>query len=232
MTELAIALLREVAEAGGAVRLEGDRLRLSAPAPLPEELRARLRRHKAEIVALLADEATDEVVDPVAAPTGQGPAAAVADGVAAILAADGATGVPPHYWPRVQRDTARLADGGWLDRALALGWTPADLFGCDVRAPWHRLDRAGLVLLLGGHEITGLDAGAATLRTATGSVQRYRRRPPASPPVSLLWQLLVPARATGPPSRGPTPSPNEERMAATFLAGPRRHPDHDHPLGE
>ena len=52
MTALAIDVLREVLEAGGAVRLEGDMLRVSAPEPLPDELRARLRQHKTEIVAL------------------------------------------------------------------------------------------------------------------------------------------------------------------------------------
>ena len=54
MTALAIDVLQEVSEAGGTVRLEGDMLRLSAPEPLPDELRARLRQHKAEIVALLS----------------------------------------------------------------------------------------------------------------------------------------------------------------------------------
>ena len=54
MTALAIDVLREVSEAGGTVRLEGDMLRLSAPEPLPDQLRARLRQHKAEIVALLS----------------------------------------------------------------------------------------------------------------------------------------------------------------------------------
>jgi hypothetical protein len=53
MTALASELLREVTETGGTVRLEGGALRLSAPEPLPNELRARLRQHKAEIVALL-----------------------------------------------------------------------------------------------------------------------------------------------------------------------------------
>jgi hypothetical protein len=128
----------------------------------------------------------------------------------------------------VQLDAARLVEGGWLKRALALGWTAADLFGCDRRVPWHRLDRTGLVLLIGRHEIVELSADDATLRGSTGSVLRYRRRPPASPPVALLWELLIPAPATGPPIRGPTPPPSEERMAATYLAGPRRHPDHDH----
>ena len=54
MTALALDLLRQVSEAGGTIRLEGDMLRLSASEPLPDHLRARLRQHKAEIVALLS----------------------------------------------------------------------------------------------------------------------------------------------------------------------------------
>jgi TubC N-terminal docking domain len=230
MTGVALDLLRQVTKTGGTVRLVGDMLRLSAPEPLPDELRARLQQHKAEIVALLsaADPANEVVLEGQPGQDLAGLPREIADGVHAILSADGARGIPPQRWPRVQRDAARLVKGGWLERALALGWPAADLFGCDRRAPWHRLDRAGLVLLTGGHQIVELSADGAALRTSTGSVLRYRRRPPASPPVALLWELLVSAPATGPPIRGPTAHPSEERMAATYLAGPRRHPDQDH----
>jgi hypothetical protein len=229
MTGAAIDLLRQVAEAGGTVQLAGDALRLLASEPLPGDLRARLRQHKAEIVALLS------AAEPASHVSPQGPAIynvaglprEIADGIHAILSADRVRGIPPQRWPRVQRDAARLIEGGWLERALALGWTAAELFGCDRRAPWHRLDRAGLVLLVGGHQIVELTGDNAALRTSTGSVLRYRRRPPATPPVALLWELLISTQATGPPTFRPT-HPSEERMAATYLAGPRRHPDHDH----
>jgi TubC N-terminal docking domain len=186
LSALAIDLLREVSDAGGTVRLEGDVLRLSAPEPLPDELRARVRQHRAEIVALLSAAEPANDAAPVVQSVG-GPPREIADGVHAILTADGAQRIPPQRWPRVQRDVVRLVEGGWLERALALGWTAADLFSCDRRAPWHRLDRAGLVLLVGGHEIVELTGDNAALRTSTGSVLRYRRRPPARPPVALLW---------------------------------------------
>jgi hypothetical protein len=227
MTGLAIDVLRKVSEAGGTVRLEGDMLRLSAPEPLPDELRARLHQHKAEIVALLSAAEPANDAAPVAPSVGSLPRE-IADGVHAILSADGAQGIPPQRWPRVQRDVMRLHEGSWAQQALNLGWTVVDLFGCDRRAPWHRLDRGGLVLLIGGHEIAELTGDNAALRTSTGSVLRFRRRPPATPPVALLWELLISTQATGPPIRGPTTPPSEERMAATYLAGPRRHPDQDH----
>jgi hypothetical protein len=230
MTAASLDLLREVAAAGGFVRVDGDMLRLSAPEPLPDELRAHLRQHKAEIVALLAavDPANDVALRGQPDQTIAGLPQEIAHGADAILSADGARGIPPQRWPRVQRDAARFVEGGWLERALALGWTVADLFGCDRRAPWHRLDRAGFVLLIGGHQIVELTADNAAIETSTGSVLRFRRRPPPRPPVALLWELLISAQAIGPPIRGPTIPPSEERMAATCLAGPRRHPDHDH----
>jgi hypothetical protein len=226
MTTLGIDLLREVSEAGGTVRLEGDLLRLSAPEPLPDDLLARVRQHKAEIVALLAA-ASDDAPAPVADDqVGQDLPADVADGVRAILEAEGARGIPPTRWPHIQRDTRHLVERRWLHRALDLGWSTADLLGCDQRAPWYRLDRSGLVLLLGGHEIIELTADMATLRTSSGSVLRYRRRPPAEPPLALLWEVLtsgvqrtgwLPARATGPPIRAPTAHPNERADGGDVL---------------
>ena len=107
MTALAIDLLREVSDAGGTVRLEGDMLRLSAPEPLPDDLRARLRQHKAEIVALLS--AAEPANDARRCRRGDQVArtchAEIADGVRAILSADGAQGMPPQRWPQMQRDT-------------------------------------------------------------------------------------------------------------------------------
>ena len=44
----------------------------------------------------------------------------------------------------------------------------------DCRAPYHRLDRAGLVLLIGDNRIAGLDEDSATLRIATSATQTYR----------------------------------------------------------
>jgi hypothetical protein len=229
LTEVALDLLRQVAETGGTVRVEGDMLRLSAPEPLPDELRARLRQHKPEIVALLA--ATEPAHD--AAPAlaaedqvSQGLPAEIADGVRDILTADGARGVPSNRWPQIQQDTRQLVERQWLHTALDRGWSTADLFGCDQRAPWYRLDRSGLVLLLGGHEIIELTADMATLRTSSGPVLRNRRRPPAEPPLALLWEVLtsrvhrtgwLPAQATGPPIRAPTAHPNERADGGDVL---------------
>lgn len=229
MTAVALALVQEVLQAGGTVRLDGKMLRLSAPEPLPDDLLARLRQYKAEIVTVLAtgEPASDAAPAPGAADlVDQHLPAEVADGVRAILSVEGAQGVPPNRWPQIQRDTRRLVERRWLHRALELGWSTADLFGCDQRAPWYRLDRSGLVLLLGGHEIVELDSHMATLRTRSGSVLRHPRRSPAAPPVVFLWEILTPsvqrtgwppAQATGPPIRAPTAHPNERADSGDVL---------------
>ena len=96
MSALAMDVLRDVSEAGGTVRLEGEMLRLSAPEPLPDELRARLHQHKAEIVALLsaAEPANDVVLERQPGQDVAGLPREIADGVHAILTADGARGMP------------------------------------------------------------------------------------------------------------------------------------------
>jgi TubC N-terminal docking domain len=138
MTAAVLDLLQAVSAAGGLVRLEGDTLRLAAPEPLPDELRARLRQHKAEIVAMLsASEPIQRAVQiqPADHQIDWGLPPEISEGVRAILTAKGALRVPPNRWPQIQRDTHQLLERGWLHAALNLSWSTADLFGCDQRAP-------------------------------------------------------------------------------------------------
>ena len=163
MTALAIDLLQQVSEAGGTVRLEGDMLRLSAPEPLPDDLRARLRQHKAEIVALLsAAEPADDAAPDRRDHGWPDLPAEVADGVRAILAADGAQGVPPNRWPQIQRDTR--------------GWSNAD--GC-MRRSTSAGARPICSAATSGHPGTGSTARArpadsAAMRSSS-SPQTWRR---------------------------------------------------------
>ncbi len=54
----ALALVREVQAAGGQIAVAGGRLKLSAPAPLPDGLVGELRVHKAEVVSFLQKQAS------------------------------------------------------------------------------------------------------------------------------------------------------------------------------
>jgi hypothetical protein len=187
------ALLSEATAAGIVLRVESDRLRWRADAPPAPALLARLREHKAEIAALLSSESAGATVSSV-----------ITRGVRAILRAEGARGIPPQHWPRVQRDVRSLMAGGHTGHALHLGWDLVDLFGCDRSAPWHRLDQMGLALLLGDCEVAALQASGADLRTASGSILRFPRRPARTPVPALIWDLVLDRE---PPSRRATGAP-------------------------
>jgi hypothetical protein len=127
MTAAVLDLLQAVSAAGGTVRLEGSTLQLAAPKPLPEELRARLRQHKAEIVALLS---TAEPANPALPKTPDPESAAdlppeIVDGVRAILSADVAGGFRHgvgHGCNTMHRGWSRAA--GWNGHSRSAGPRP------------------------------------------------------------------------------------------------------------
>ena len=193
MTTVAIALIEAVHAAGGTIVLDGPNLQLEAPAPLPEPLRASLRQHKPALVAFLAEQAANanQPEPPLPDLPLGGIPDEVADGIRALVVASAPEGIPARAWPVIVTDTLALTVGGEIAQAFVLGWTAADLFGCDRRAPWHRLDRAGLMLLVDGRTIPEITAAHAALRHRDGSVLRFRCRPkPHEPPVAMLWHLL------------------------------------------
>lgn len=89
-------------------------------------------------------------------------------------------------WDRLTRDAARFLSD-WGAQADALGWTTADLFGCDPHAPRQRVDAMGLVLLLEGAVVEVMSAETATILRRSGNRTRFYRRPVASAvPVWLI----------------------------------------------
>jgi hypothetical protein len=76
---------------------------------------------------------------------------------------------PAARWPQVITDAAAFLER-WAAQAAALGWSTSELFGCDRRAPWQRLDAMGLVLLLRGKEVVALTNAEAVIRLRGGRV--------------------------------------------------------------
>lgn len=68
-------------------------------------------------------------------------------------------------WSMVVADALALARGGWVQSALALGWTEADLFGIGPR---DANDFCGLAVWLQGRQLVALDANTAIAATASG----------------------------------------------------------------
>src|SRR5580704_4037765 len=72
------------------------------------------------------------------------------DGVAQLDAERVPGDVPPRRWRQFIYDAARFLDSGFAAQAAALDWDALDLFGCDQKRPYARIDNAGLIWLLNG----------------------------------------------------------------------------------
>jgi hypothetical protein len=84
--------------------------------------------------------------------------------------------VPLRRWQTFVDDCGRFLDHGWVKKAVALGWGPHDLFGCDRDRPFARIDCAGLLWLLNGDKLVELTERMATIETRTGARQTWRRK--------------------------------------------------------
>jgi hypothetical protein len=83
--------------------------------------------------------------------------------------------IPHTRWATFIDDGGRFLASGWADRAVALGWTALDLFGCDHIKPYARIDRMGLLWLLHGQDLLALTADAAAISTPSGSSLIFRK---------------------------------------------------------
>jgi hypothetical protein len=193
----ALPLIQAVQRAGGAITLQGGRLRLSAPEPLPESLVRELRTHKSEVIEHLQHARQSGLGQPAAKALANRTAPAVevvADwvaGVSRLSAMPPPRTYPEHAWHQLIVDAERFLDG-WAQQAVALGWPDWEVFGCHRRAPWGRIQGMGLVLLLRGDETAALTATKAVIRTRTGARQTYHRQPsdPLHPAERcLVWEL-------------------------------------------
>jgi hypothetical protein len=193
----ALPLIEAVQRAGGAIALQGGRLRLSAPESLPESLLQELRVHKAEVIDHLQRARQSRLGEPDAKSirTVEAPpvelVTAWADGVARLRAMAPPRTYPAHAWQQLIVDAERFLDG-WAAQAHRLGWRDWELFGCCRHAPSGRVQAMGLVLLLRANEIAALTEAEAVIRTQTGARQTYRRKPadPLHPAERcLVWEL-------------------------------------------
>jgi hypothetical protein len=193
----ALPLLEAVQRAGGAITLKGDRLRLSAPEPLPEYLLQELRIHRAELIDHLQHAPDPGPGEHAAAPAQSGEARSIepppawTGGVARLHEISPPRTYPTKAWQQLILDAERFLDR-WAAHAAAFGWPDWELFGCHRRAPWGRIQGMGLVLLLHGDQLAALTASEAVIRRARGAHQTWRRRlrDPLHPAERcLVWEL-------------------------------------------
>jgi hypothetical protein len=89
--------------------------------------------------------------------------------------------VSPRRWAQFAADTGEFRASGFAAQAKALGWTEADLFGCNDKCPFPRIDCMGLVSLLNGDRLLAMTADVAVIETKSGSRLTFYKneRPPA-----------------------------------------------------
>ena len=197
MTTAAVDMLAAVHALGGEVKLaRPGRLKVVAPAPLPTELLEELRASKTDLLALLAyskaqpNTRSDAEEERAAIVEYDGGAPREwAEGFARLDCSHPPADVPFRRWHQFIDDCGLFLDNGWAAKAAALGWGPRELFGADGRAPFGRVDRAGLLWLLNGNRLVALTADTAIIETATGARQTYYRTPVESEQIALAWEL-------------------------------------------
>jgi hypothetical protein len=94
----------------------------------------------------------------------------------------------PRRWQRFVDDVGLFLDSPFCAVAMALGWGPHDLFGCDRDRPFARIDQAGLLWLVHGDRLIAMTKNTAIIETPTGARQTYRRKP-GEPGRALAWEL-------------------------------------------
>jgi hypothetical protein len=189
--------LKAAQAAGVHLGIDGDDLLLEASVPPPTAVINLLSRHKAEVVALLrpvedgwsADDRQAAFDERAAIIEYDGGAPrAWAEALARLDPAEPPIDIPPERWERFIDDCGRFLDG-WVHFALALGWSPLDLFGCDRERPWQCIDHQGLLWLLNGNNLVVLSAETAIIETSHNGRQTYRRRVLKPGRVVLAWEL-------------------------------------------
>jgi len=116
------------------------------------------------------------------------PPADIARGIAKLRTMAVPRGVDRQAWRVAVADAARIVTDGWLEQALAAGWTAIDLFGVEPAGSDDDY-RHGLAAWLGGRPLVLLDADSAIARV-DGHRSIFNRKRDRTGTV-LLWELGV-----------------------------------------
>ena len=90
--------------------------------------------------------------------------------------------MPPERWRQTVADSESFV-AQWGEQAKALEWSSRDLWGLhqppeNPHPSYSRLsryDQTGLLWLLGGQSVTALSSETAVIRSASGSILKYRK---------------------------------------------------------
>jgi hypothetical protein len=180
MSGTVATLLDRCQAAGLSLMVGGDALHVDYERCPPADLIEELRRYKAEIMAALSAPAEKTGEDRAAALIAAAPSREWTAGLARLRPDRPPRDVPAGRWQQFISDARRLVDDGWAEKAAEFGWAASELFGCDERRPFTRIDRMGLAWFIKGGRVIAMPIRAAVIELPVGVRQTYRRKPSAS----------------------------------------------------
>ncbi len=169
----AIEIIDAARHCGVVITVAGDRLRLRAPKEPPQEIVDAIRIHKPQIIDFLTRRTLH--------------VATWKERVDGLDLDRPPRGFPPIRWERII-DDARAFIRDWADQADRLGWTETALFGVDRLAPWPRIDKAGLVVLLDGGRVVALAEDRAAIVTRRGGRLTFYRQARVEAEAVAIWE--------------------------------------------
>ncbi len=147
----ALEALQAAHAAGLRLAVSGEWLDYAAPKEPSTAVIAMLKRHKLEVMRLLAVRDAAEVAEKASAPPD----------------------CSPQQWQAAVEGARRFVADGWSDKAALMGWTADELY----RAPpvWSRIDLCGVALLIGDRRVVAVTEASIVIETPSGSRLRFRR---------------------------------------------------------
>lgn len=128
----ALMLLEEVKTAGINLRHTASKLKMAAARKPDDELMARIKAAKSDIIAHLQ---TLESAPTSSRVTASGISGPLTEGVHHLVIMSPPHSLPAERWRQFKEDTV-LFDKRWTDAALIAGWSATELFGLSRAAPW------------------------------------------------------------------------------------------------
>ena len=171
----ATALIEEAAQHKCTLIPNCDRLKLDAPAQPPADFLERLKAHKPEVLAALAEQ---QIV----------PIDRWHAGVEHMTECDMPTGVTLHEW-RSLIDACVFFLDGWSERAERLGWDDIALFGVNPERPFKRRGNHGLVPQLPGKHLAAMTRETAVIKAGRKTITFHRPGPDEQKGMVPLWAL-------------------------------------------
>jgi hypothetical protein len=167
------SVLCRLARDGVSVQWRDGKAVFKATAEPPANIVALIDARKADVSAFLHPDAVqrrlDAEADPLLAPC-------PADLDASDIHIDDDVEIRVHVrWKAALRGLRAFLANGYGDEAERLGWPRNELYA--VPPVWARVDLCGAALLVGDCEVVEVTAKAIRIRTASGAIQAFYRRP-------------------------------------------------------